>query len=366
MMEKTTFLGNFFTKFFIVFFYSIVIAFFLYVPRIYDFFSEQDSLFFYSYADMVPLEAIKEFQEQTGIKVSVKYYDSAYELLAKFKVNRGEGYDLIVATDYVVDLLRRDGMLASLDHTQLPIFKEIDSRLLNKYFDPQNKYSIPLCWYVYGIAYNKNIFDTVPDTIGLDFIFKNVYPLRASMRLCMPEDYREVSLLASLYLFGGVQELTDERIEKIKKLLIDQRHWVENYVHQDLRYFLFSGVINAALTASSYILRVLKESDQFDFKIPKEGSLLSIENIAVSALTKKHENIYKFINFLLSKKISAVNSVAFGYNPANKFSYQLIDKEIYNNENIFPDDEMFKKLYFLPNDVPEKKMQDMWLAVKSS
>jgi spermidine/putrescine transport system substrate-binding protein len=110
----------------------------------------------------------------------------------------------------------------------------------------------------------------------------------------------------------------------------------------------------------------LKESQNFDFKLPVEGSLISIENIAMSASTQNRENVYKFMNFLLSKKVSAKNSDAFGYNPSNRLAYDLINKEIYENKNIFPDDEMFKKLYFLHNDVPEKKLQDMWLAVKSS
>lgn len=365
-MEKSTLFRTFFTRFFIVFLYGVIIAFFLYIPRMCDFFSKRDSLFFYSYADMVSFETIKEFQEKTGIKVSIKYYDSAYELLAKFKINRGEGYDLIVATDYVVELLRRDGMLAPLDHTKLAIINELDPRLRGKYFDPHNKYSLPLCWYIYGIIYKKKLFNSIQKTLSLEFIFNNPYPLNEPMHLCMPEDYREVSLLASLYLFGDVQHLTDDRIEKIKKLLVNQRRWVENYVHQDLRYFLFSGIVNTALTPSAYILRVLKESQTFDFRLPTEGSLISIENIAMSASTQNRENVYKFMNFLLSKKISAQNSDAFGYNPSNKHAYDLIEKEIYENKNIFPDDEMFKKLYFLHNDVPEKKLQDMWLAVKSS
>ena len=44
---------------------------------------------------------IHEFEQKTGIAVRVSYYDTNEELLAKFKVNRGKGYDLIFPSDCI-------------------------------------------------------------------------------------------------------------------------------------------------------------------------------------------------------------------------------------------------------------------------
>ena len=131
-------------------------------------------------------------------------------------------------------------------------------------------------------------------------------------------------------------------------------------------FFAQSVIFHVAITSSMNMRRMLQVSDDFDFKIPQEGSLMIMENIAIPAHCKKTDLVYKFINFLLSKKTSSFNSQRNGYNPSNKRAYVDIEDRFMNNSNFFPDDETVSRLHLLHNDIPLKKFEEIWLEVKSA
>ncbi|MBX9831258.1 spermidine/putrescine ABC transporter substrate-binding protein [Candidatus Babeliales bacterium] len=361
-------------RFLITMFYVTVIAFFLYIPHVQELLVDDKKLYVYAFADMISPETAQEFEEQFGIKVGLKYFDSNEELLAKFKITRGKGYDVVIPTAYMIDLLRKEDLLLPLDHSKIPLREELDKRLMNLFCDPENKYSLPGGWAPYGIAYKKDIFSKDPKEISLSLIFEkpslSVHPdlITDDYKIAVLEDSREMSCFAGFYLFGSkhAQDFTDERIAKIKAVLLEQKKWADCYFHQDLRYFFLADVIQVAITSNQYIRRIYETSDEVGFHIPTEGSIFTMEGFCISAESKKVEEAHAFINFMLSKKMSAANAEAFGYNPSNRLAYDLIDPKFSKNKHFFPSDDIFAKLHLLHNNTPRKKLEEMWLAVKSS
>lgn len=353
---------RFFLRTIIVFFYLTIILFFLFLPRLQDYFFQNNTLNIYSFSEFISFESIKEFEKKYNIKVNIKNFESNEELLTKFKITKGEGYDLITPSDYMVQLLQQEGLLHKLDHSKLPVIKELDERLLNKYYDPGNHYSLPLLWVTYGIVFKKNIFKKIPETIGLDLLFKDP---KNSYKTCMIDDFIEAMFFTSLYLFGNVHSFDDASLEKIKQRLIMQKKWLTMYLSQDIRYYLFSEIFTMAITTSANMRRILEERDDFDFKIPLEGSLYAIENFVIPADCKKIDLVYTFLNFILEKKMAELNSSRFGYNPSNKLAYQSIDEKFLHNVNFFPDEKTFARLHLTHNNTPLKKLEEIWLEIKS-
>lgn len=66
------------------------------------------------------------------------------------------GYDLIVPSTYYVDRMRREGLLQKIDRSKLSNFGNLNPRLLNQSYDPNNDYSIPYLWGTTGIGYNAD------------------------------------------------------------------------------------------------------------------------------------------------------------------------------------------------------------------
>ena len=49
----------------------------------------------------------------------------------------------MVVTDYMVDILRQNGVLEVLDKTKMPNYANITPVYLGNYYDPSSEYSIP-------------------------------------------------------------------------------------------------------------------------------------------------------------------------------------------------------------------------------
>lgn len=348
--------------------YLIIGFIFLSLPRFYSWLYEDKQLHIYAFTDLISFETIKKFKEQYGIDVSIKYFDSNEELFAKFQISKGAGYDVITPSYNLVELLGKENMLAPLDHDKLTNIKSIDERLLGLRYDPQNKYALPLAWSPYGVVYNKKVFGDLSEA-SLSLFFKNPTEQHLSVtrpyKICMIDDSRDAVFLASLYLFGSSESITDDKLQQIEELLIKQKSWIDVYLDMDLQYFLASRMIDIAIAPALYARRLLESSDDFGFKIPKEGSILTLETLAIPAQSKQKERAHLFINFLLSTEIATINSKRFGYNPANKYVYRAFDKSMLNKKDIFPDEKLFATLHLINNELSIKKLQQVWLNVKS-
>lgn len=350
--------------------YLSIFLIFLCIPSLTSHFFPPQSLCVYGFTDMFHPESIVSFERSNKVKVILRYFESNEELLAKFQISRGVGYDVIVSSDYMIKHLRKENLLLTLDHQKISCLRELDPHLLNQSYDPNNQHTVPLSWIPYGIIFHKSLFKDQPKEVGLHLLFEapilRTHGTTGAYRICMTDDSREALFLANLYLYNNIDSWQSPRLEKIEALLINQKNWVESYVNQDLTYQLLSGVIKAAFAPLFTVDKVLKSSNDFTFMIPKEGSLYAIENLAIPKCSKQADLAHKFINYMLSTNESARMSNYYGMHPANKSAYAFLRPEVTLNKHIFPDDACFARLHLTPNEIPTKQCEDTWLAVKSS
>src|SRR5215213_10987940 len=85
---------------------------------------EEKELNLYNWTGYVAKSTIPSFEEKTGIKVTQDYYTSNEELLAKLQAG-GTGYDVIVPSDYMVEVMIKSDILLPLDKSKIPNFKNI-------------------------------------------------------------------------------------------------------------------------------------------------------------------------------------------------------------------------------------------------
>jgi spermidine/putrescine-binding protein len=354
----------------IISFYIGLFVFFLYLPMVVEFFRPSLSINVCVFAETFCQEAIDRFQEKTGIKVNLSYAEIDEQIYAKFRMNEGAHYDVVNLSDYMIDMLKKQGLLHEIDPTKIKNMALLDQRLMHQTYDSGNVFSVPHKWYCYGLVYDKAFFNRSPDDMSLDFIFKDPQELQQQglvsqpYRLCMLDDGRDALFMAAIYLFGRVDNLSPENMEQIKNLLIRQKQWVEAYTVHSSQYFLFANVTPIALMSSNYMRKILDNSQRFDFAIPKEGSMLIVENLAIPQRSKHVDLAHMFIDFMLSDEIAALNSKAYGYNSANKNAIKDAGLHYLANPHLFPDDTMFKRLFIplLPVHL-RKTLEELWLAV---
>ncbi|MCF7899144.1 extracellular solute-binding protein, partial [Candidatus Babeliales bacterium] len=277
---------KFLPKIIIILFYFFTILFFLYLSNFYNFFFKPSRVInVFTFTDMIPKSVVKNFEKKTGISVRLKYFDSNEELIAKLKIDKGAGYDLITSSDYAIEILRKENLLKKIDKSRIDSFANLDSRFLNLYFDPENNYSIPIAWSVEGIVFKRKVFENYKN-INWDFIFKK--PV-FTYKICMPDTPREVVYLTSNYLLNKSQNLTNEELEYIKNILIEQKRWVEIYMSGSLQYYLLANIVPMAVSSSAFAKKLLEVSNDFDFILPDQGSFCIIENLAIPIHTNKDD-----------------------------------------------------------------------------
>src|SRR5690606_34226908 len=96
-------------------------------------------------------------------------------------------YDLAVPSTYYVNKMRKEGLLAPIDHSKLSGFANLDPTLINLNIDPDNAYSVPYLWGTTGIAVNADKID--PETISS---WADLWREEFKGRVMLTNDVREV------------------------------------------------------------------------------------------------------------------------------------------------------------------------------
>jgi spermidine/putrescine transport system substrate-binding protein len=316
---------------------------------------------------------VERFEEATGAKVKFSYYDNNGELIVKLRLTQGRGYDIIVPSDVGVNILAREGLLQEIDHHKLPFFNQIDPLLLGHYYDPANRYSIPLEWSVVGLGYSSQypLFATTPPD------WKHIFDPRSIPKegIAMMNEPREVIQIAAHYLFPekASQEspnYSQEEINEIVTLLKRQRQRVHCYTDARADYLLATHNIPLAVTSSSYTWRTMLRYPHMHFHLPESGGFLNIENVALSAGCSNTDLAYQFINFIYSRESIQWHFKKFGYFPTlyideiiSSISQEMLPEEMLNI--LKPNEQLFKRLNFLKSDLDELQAFELWAGIKS-
>jgi spermidine/putrescine-binding protein len=291
-------------KIVIVLVYLGLMSFFFYVPLLLDSCGSHKTLNVCAFTETFSPDALARFEQKTGIKVNLTYAELDEQIYAKFKINKGEGYDVVNVSDFMVQMLRSQGLLQEIDRSRVSCLSHINKMLLEQSYDHQNSYSVPHKWFIYGIIYDKNFFTIDPNEISLDVVFKDPSMMVGrglapkTYKICMLDSPIDSFFLAALYLFGHAHGLRDNEFDQVKKILVEQKKWVECYTLYTVEYFLLANIVPLAITSSNFAQKIMRYDDRFAFAVPREGGVLVIENLVVPSCSKNKDLAYQFIDFM--------------------------------------------------------------------
>lgn len=341
----------------IVFFWMGILALFLYSPSVIRFLHQERSLTIFTWPSILDPQYLRNFEKETGIKLYLSYYETNQELFSKVHATSGAGYDIIMPSDYTVELFAQEGLLKKIDRSKLDFYHRLNPHLLGHYFDPHNDYSLPYFWGVYGLGVNKNHFNGALPEATWGLLFDRC---KTPGKIGMTDEAREAILLASFYLFGTIDIANDpEKIARVKKLLIEQKNWVEAYSESRSEYLLLSQSSPVVFALSPDIYKVQGSHPNLDFMIPKEGSFVFIDSIVIPATTEKDDMIYTFINYLYRSQVLDYHRKKYG------FCSPVQEDKLAMPEAFCPTAEQFSNLHFFKNVIPQQVVNDIWIDLMS-
>ncbi len=324
--------------------------------------AEEKKLNFYNWDTYIGENTLAEFTEATGIEVKMDLYADNDELFAKLK-GGNPGYDVIVPTnDYLERMIKAD-MVIPLDHSKIPNMANIDPLFQDATFDPGRKYSIPYMWGTVGIGFRKSAVSATPDSWKV-LLDSDEYAGAISLL----SDQSNVLGAGLKYLGYSWNSTNADELKKVEDLLIKQKKNIKVFAPDNGQDLLASGEVKLCQEWNGDIKQVMSEDEDLGYIVPKEGSLVWQDTLAIPKGAPHPENAMAFLNFILDAKEGAGIAETIQYATTNKAAKELMPAEYKESPVIFPPADILAKcepnLYLGEEAI--KQRDEIWTRIRAS
>ncbi len=302
---------------------------------------------------------IQPFEQQTGIKVNYAPFSTNDEMFKKLQENGASEYDLVIASDYILNTARLEGLMLPLDKEQLPNFANLDERFISQYFDPDNEYVVPYMSGIPLIVYN-------PDMVQIEIDgFEDLWDPSLADSIGLIDDAR-VSIGMVLLSMGQSMNTTDDAVlAQAKEKLFALRENIHVLEYENLHNSLISGDIAVAYTFTPYVALALDANPNLKVVWPKEGLGFGIDGAFIPANAPHPTNAHAFLNYLLDGQVAATTAEWQYYCTPNAAAQEFLS-DAYKNNPVFNGiyDRIGDAEYVMNLGADESKFQDIWTEFK--
>ncbi len=318
------------------------------------------TLHLYTWADYVSPDVVKKFEKQKGCKVVIDTFDSNESMFAKFKAG-ATGYDIVVPTAYMIQVMNAQGMLAPIDHAQVPNLANIDPAVLAKVKDQKMEHSVPYTFAYATLAVRK---DKIKDAEATWAMFDR--PALAG-RVTLLDDMRE-SIGAALKSLGHSINTRDEaQLAAAKEVLIRWKKNIARFDNEGYKSGIDSAEFYLVHGYSGDLFQVQMENHKVEILIPKEGVTIGCDEMVIPKTARQAALAHAFINFLLDPDIAAENMEWMGYYCPNKPALEKVSADFLKNPAITLPADLQAKCEVIEDLGPDlAKYTKVWDEVKAA
>ncbi|HZY12338.1 MAG TPA: polyamine ABC transporter substrate-binding protein [Beijerinckiaceae bacterium] len=332
----------------------------------------------FNWSDYIDPKVLEDFTHETGIKVVYDTYDSN-EILETRLLAGKTGYDVVVPSATFLARQIKAGVFQKLDKSKLAHFKnlwpEIMARLAK--YDPGNEYAVDYMWFTTGIAYNaqrakERLGDRPLDTWDIVFKPENLRKFAdcGVYVLDSPEDLISIALN---YMKLNPDSKNPSDIRRAADLLGGMRRYVKKFHSSEYINALANGDICLAIGWAGDAFQARNRAREanngvdINYVIPREGTLMSMDTIAMPKDAPHPEEGLKFIDFLLRPEVAARNTSVTNFANGVIASRDFVDKEVLANKSVYPDPATMARLFTVTgyDQATQKVVTREWTRVKT-
>lgn len=116
-----------------------------------------------TFADYIDPTVIEMFEQETDATIQYVNFTTNEEMYTKIEAGAAS-YDVLFPSDYMIERLIAEDMLAPLDTSAMPNLAGLIDWLKTPDYDPEGRYSVPYMWGTVGILYNTELVDGSVDS----------------------------------------------------------------------------------------------------------------------------------------------------------------------------------------------------------
>lgn len=314
----------------------------------------------YNWSDYIAPDTLRNFERETGIRVRYDVFDSNELLEAKLLAG-GTGYDLVVPSASFVARQITAGVFQPLDKARLPGLDRLDPTIMNILagYDSGNRHALPWLWGTTGIGYNRRMIEArLPDAPvdSWDLVFKpEVLAHFADCGVALLDTPSEILPLVLRYLGRPTDSERPEDLAAAEAVLAAIRPHVRYFHSSQYINDLANGSLCLVVGWSGDILiareraRTASKTQDIAYSIPREGSLVWVDTIAMPRDAPNPDNAYRFLEYILRPEVAAALSNHVHYANANLPSQPMQEAALREDPGVYPNPATLAALF--PNAV---------------
>jgi putrescine transport system substrate-binding protein len=334
---------------------------------------EEKVLHVYNWSDYIAEDTVPNFEKQSGIKVTYDVFDSN-DVLETRLLAGNSGFDVVVPSASFLERQIKAGVFQKLDKSQLPNLKNMDPDIMSRVglHDPNNEYAIPYLWGTTGIGYNEDkikkiLGDAKPDSWNYIYDPRLVAKFK-DCGLSLLDAPDEILKTVLAYMGRDPNSQKEEDLKAAEDKLMPIRPFVRKIHSSQYIEDLANGDLCVAVGWSGDVLQSRDRAAEagqgvvIKYAIPKEGTIVWFDTLAIPADAKHPRNAHAFINYLMDPQVAANNSNFVNYANGIAASLPMVNDEVKNDPGIYPTPEVKAKLFpsLAYNEDFNRLMTRMW------
>jgi len=322
---------------------------------------KSQSFVLYSWSDMFPQEVLTGFEKDTGFKLHYVNFDSDETMYAKLKSDKKGSYDLIIADDYMVENVIKEGLTQKIDRSLLSNFGNINPIYQGQFYDPSDEYTVP-----YGAGVQTIVYDP-----GIEI------PIRGYLDLWNSQLKQKIGIIGNYRVINGMalkvlrQSYNTNDLRAIDAAGLFLKTLAPNIrlIRDDkLDDELVSGEISVAVMYTSQVTMAKMEKPELKVVFPVEGIGFGIMAAFIPANAPNSKAAHAFLDYILDPQRGAQCFMTLGYYSTFSASDPYIDEE-YRDFLTLPEDfKNFDAMEMIQNISPEAEAAHnrIWTEFKSA
>src|ERR1700744_5661865 len=319
----------------------------------------------YIWSDYLAPNTLSNFESSTGIKVHTAYYDSNETLETKLLAG-SSGFDVVVPTASYFERQIKAGVYLTLDKSKLPNLKNMDPELMARValHDPGNAHGVIYMWGTNGIGYNEKMVKSLMPDAPLDswrLVFDPAVAAKvAKCGISLLDSPAEVMRAVYSYLGKNPNSQSAEDLAQAEAVLLKIRPYIRNFSSSEYIEALANGDLCISVAYNGDVMqardRAREANKGIDIKyvVPKEGSILWFDMLAIPKDAPDPDSAYAFMNYMMTPQVIADVSNFKRYANANLASQSMVLPAVKDDPGIYPTQEQRQKLALQLADSPEQ------------
>lgn len=335
------------------------------------------NLFWWS--DFLAPDTITNFEKQTGIKVTISYYDSE-EILETRMLTGKSGFDVVVpAAPYFFQRQLRSGAYLALDKAKLPNLSNLDPTIMSRValVDPNNTHGVVYMWGTVGMGYNKEKVAVALPDVPLNswrVIFDPALASKlAKCGIQILDSPSEIVPIVLRYLGKNPDSRTPQDIDDVARILMAIRPYIRNVDTSGYLEAIANGDLCFVVGYNGDFVqarRRAKEANngvQIAYALPQEGSVVYFNMLAIPRDAPHAANAHLFLNYLMKPEVIADITNFVAYPNANLAATPMVDPSIANDTASYPTTAQRERLFVQSESTPEqaRAITRLWQKFKT-